>query len=411
MAFYLARKKEEQLNAQVSDICKRKLLGYAESFQALAGSFGGEMQSGEGDRSSVLCARRFWESRQAISNNLREVSHIIENVADEVFTYQPLEERKRRVIVHALRAEGIVIEDICYIPGIAEGKALGISMYSENREGRSSKDVAGMISVLLKQAYEVSVTSPYKVDRTSRSFVFLSEARYIALTGFARVVKDSEMVSGDSYSFLESEKGKLTMLLSDGTGSGEQAGNNSEKVLDLMEKMLEVGYSMEVAVELVNSALFCSGEEHNYPTLDICDICLYDGDCSFYKIGGAVSFVRHAGTPDTIQFDEGEHRELPTKVDVVEGGSLPLGVFQLPQIQHKTLRLMQGDYVIMMSDGVTDALSEKGYEEAMYAAVQELTEQNPRMIAQQLLQMAIRAGQGHIRDDMTILVAGIWEKE
>ena len=150
---------------------------------------------------------------------------------------------------------------------------------------------------------------------------------------------------------------------------------------------------METAVNLVNSALFAEGEEQNHPTLDICDINLYDGSCEFCKVGGSASFVK---------------REK--QVRIIEGGSLPLGIFQTVQLQQNRFRLQSGDIIILMSDGVLDALGECDYENAMEQAISELTEQNPGVIAERLLQLAIRAGKGHIRDDMTILVAGIWEK-
>ena len=49
-------------------------------------------------------------------------------------------------------------------------------------------------------------------------------------------VKEGEKVSGDQYATMESEKGKLILLLSDGTGSGEDASRGSGRVMDLMEK-------------------------------------------------------------------------------------------------------------------------------------------------------------------------------
>lgn len=51
-------------------------------------------------------------------------------------------------------------------------------------------------------------------------------------------------------------KGKLILLLSDGTGSGEDASRGSGRVMDLMEKMLEAGFGTEASVNLLNSALY-----------------------------------------------------------------------------------------------------------------------------------------------------------
>lgn len=92
-----------------------------------------------------------------------------------------------------------------------------------------------MISVLLNRRLQLSAASPFVIDRTPHSFILEEEARFLALTGFAKAIKENETVSGDNYAVIEAEKGRLTVILSDGTGSGEQAGKDSEQVLDLME--------------------------------------------------------------------------------------------------------------------------------------------------------------------------------
>lgn len=183
----------------------------------------------------------------------------------------------------------------------------------------------------------------------------------------------------------------MTILLSDGTGSGEKAGRDSGQVLDLMEKMLEAGYGINSAVGLVNSALYAKGEDMNHPTIDVCHLDLYCGKCDFYKVGGAPSFLKRGNSAETIAM-----------------GNLPLGIFRNIEKEKITRQLQDGDYLIMMSDGVLDAFGEDG-EELLRNAICNLTEQNPGEMAEALLHRAILSCEGHIADDMTILVAGIWE--
>lgn len=376
----------------VADLCKQRLLGYAESFQELARSLGGDFEGKETDRQLFMEAKKVWENRQVIGSNLQEVAQIICQVADEMFRYEPMEEKKKRKIIHAMREEGIIVEDICYIPQAKERKAVAMTLCTDKKSKKPAHDAADMLSVLLGRSLQVSAASPYFIERNIHSFIFVEEPRFFVLSGFSRAVKENETVSGDNYALTESEKGRMTILLSDGTGSGENARRGSERVLDLMEKLLEAGYGMETALQLINAALFARGEEQNHPTLDICDMNLYDGKCSFWKVGGAASFLK-----------KGE------KVEQLVMGNLPLGVFQNIQVQPLHRRLQDGEYLIMMSDGVLDALGEVNYEEAMYDAIAEISEQNPKEIAEKLLQMVIRLSGGRILDDMTILVIGIWE--
>lgn len=269
MALKSKMDKQEERHLEVSDYGKRRLLTYADSFRELAKSFEGSFDCEARDRQALLTARRLWENRQVLSENLNEMAQIMTNVASEVFRYCPLEEKKQKLILHALKSEGIIVTDLFYIERPGERGGIGITMYTDRTGGFTSEEVADMLSVLTNQRLASSVTSPYFVDKTKRNYVFVEEARYVILTGSSKAVKENESISGDNYCMIESEKGKMTVMLSDGMGSGEKACCDSEKVLDLMEKMLEAGYQIDTAVNLVNSALIAKGEEHNMSTLDI----------------------------------------------------------------------------------------------------------------------------------------------
>lgn len=384
--------KDREQIIRVPELCRQRLLGYAESFKELSKEFCGEFAGDNLDRQSVLEERRIWENRQVMSSNLNAVAQIMTKVAEEVISYEPFPEKRKRFIVHALRAEGILADDLCYLPMENGRRAVGMTMYTEKKGGRPAAEVADMLSVLLHRQMQLSVASPYLVDRTSRSFVFVAEASYIALTGLAKAVKEGENLSGDHYSILESEKGRMTVLLSDGTGSGEKASADSERVLDLMEKMLEAGYDLDTAVRIVNTAFFARGEDNGHPTLDVCDLDLYQGSCDFCKVGGVTSFIKHG-----------------TQVEQVTEEGLPLGVFQTVEINKVHKELQGGDYIILMTDGALDGLEEGGYEEAMAQTISGMDEQNPGEIAEKLLQNVLCADKGRILDDMTILVIGLWE--
>ncbi len=253
------------------------------------------------------------------------------------------------------------------------------------------EDAADMISVLLDRRLKLSVSSPYMVEKAPHSFVLEEEARYLVLTGFARAVKENETISGDNYSVLEEDPGRIILMLSDGTGSGEQAGRDSGQVLDLMEKMLEAGYGTEAAINMVNAALFALGEDQNHPTLDLCDIDLYQGTLKLRKAGGAVSFLKR-----------------DVQVEELATGTLPLGIFQKVDAQPLCRTLQDGDFLVMVTDGVVDAFGGEEYERGLLQVLSRMQEVNPEEMAERILRMALVACGGRIRDDMTVGVAGIW---
>lgn len=384
-------REEELRTAQVSDLCRRRLLNYADTFYELSKSYDGEFQPAEGDRQNLLSERRLWENRQIIKGHLTEMAKIMTEAAHEVLCFHPMEERKKRIITSALKEEGIRAENLSYLPQTTGRQAVVMTLSTDKRGGLSAEEVADIVSVLLDMRLQLSVASPYRVEREPHSFILEEEAGFLALTGFSRVTKENETVSGDNFAVMEADKGRITVMLSDGTGSGEKAGKDSEHVLDLMEKMLEAGYSIDGAVNMVNTALFSAGEDRNHPTLDICDIDLYEGICRLRKAGGAVTFLKRE-----------DH------VEQLKSGTLPLGIFRQMELLPIERKLQDGDYLIMVSDGVIDALKEHDYENTLENAISGIREQNPGEIAEKILRMVIYAGGGHILDDMTVGVVGIW---
>lgn len=390
----MRRKREDSgtQTAQVSDLCRRRLLSYADSFRELARSYDREFETERNDREAVLVERRLWENRQIISGHLDEMAKIMTEAACEVLSFSPMEGKKRRLLTQALAEEGIQVEGPCYLPREDGRQAIVLTMSTQRGAKVSVEDAADMISVLLDRRLAPSGGSPYVVEAAPQSFILEEEAGFLALTGFSKAVKENEEVSGDNYAVLESEKGRVTVMLSDGTGSGEKAGRDSERVLDLMEKMLEAGYDMDAAINMVNAALYAAGEDINHPTLDICDIDLYEGSCRMRKIGGAVTFLKRA-----------------QEVEQVSSGTLPLGVFGQVETEPVHRTLQDGDYLIMVSDGVVDAFGGEAYEGSLGSIIGGIQDQNPSEIAERLLRMAICAGAGRIRDDMTVGVIGVWE--
>ena len=389
--------KKELQTAQVSDLCRRRLLNYADSFQELARSYDleftpeTEMQR---DRQTILAERRLWENRQIIRGHLNEMAKIMTEAAYETLRLAPLEPKKRRRLIQAMAEEGIRVENPCCFPQNNGRQAIVVTMKTVKGQKMCAEEAADMISVLLDKRLQLSVSSPYTIESVPHSFILEEEADFLVLTGFSKAVKEEETVSGDNYAVIEAEKGRVTVMLSDGTGSGEQAGKDSEKVLDLMEKMLEAGYNTDAAINMVNTALFAIGEDRNHPTLDICDIDLYQGSCQLRKVGGAVTFLKRPG-----------------EVEQLVCGNLPLGIFQQVETQPLCRKLQDGDYLIMVSDGVVDAFGDEDYENRMVSAIAGINDRNPGEIAERLLRVALCASGGRIQDDMTIGVIGIWENQ
>ena len=221
----------ELYSIQISEMCRQKLLRYADSFYALAKSYEKEMLPKVQDRQTRLLEERLGESRRIIRSNMREMAKVMTEVASEVLVYRPMEQKQAKLLISNMEEEGIVVESPCYLPREDGRNDIALTMYTTRDRTVPVDEVADMISVILDKRLLPSAISPYLVESSPRGFVLEEEAGFHVMTGFSRAVKEGETSSGDNYSVVETENGKLLAMLSDGTGSGETAGKATPLLL------------------------------------------------------------------------------------------------------------------------------------------------------------------------------------
>ena len=174
-------------------------------------------------------------------------------------------------------------------------------------------------------------------------------------------------------------------------GCGSTADEYSTRFIELLEHFLDAGFSEESALGLLNDT-FADNDMSGIPvTIDMCSINEYEGKADFFKMGAVPSFIKSRdGT-----------------VRVVEASSLPAGVISGSIIDHEGVELKDGDYIIMMSDGVLDAIPFYDKEKHMKELIEGIEERMPQAIAERILSEVYFYDE-KIADDMTVLVTGIW---
>ena len=380
---------------------RRKLLTYADSIRELADSFV-ETKNGENseendfkeNRNDYIWRRKLLENKSLMAEHLQGMAQIMTSVADEARHCEPVGERRFRQIAHAFKEIGVQIKNLYLIENESGRLEVSVSMKNIKKNTLSSEEIGDLLSVLLNIRLVCAGDNPFFVGDEWRTFYYMEEAGYHVLTGVAAAVKETEKISGDNYTFFEAGVGNETAILSDGMGSGEKACADSTMVVELMQKFLEAGFQIETAIQMINSSLVSGEENANMSTLDLCSIDLYSGECRFVKVGSASSYIKR------------QHL-----VDRISAGNLPMGIFQKPDMEIISRKLMDGDYIIMFSDGILDALSQGSGEEMLTEIIGSSDLENPGEMANSILNFCIHQCRGHIRDDMTVMVIGIWKKE
>ena len=139
----------------------------------------------------------------------------------------------------------------------------------------------------------------------------------------------------------------------------------SEMVLDLVERFLEAGFSVETAIRMMNSAMVMKGADDLYSTVDLCKINLYTGMASYIRSGQSdVALLRGGGGGM-----------------VVTSQSLPVGAQVQMDISVQETKLTGGDFVVMVTDGVLEYLHVKNRKDTMQEIIESIQTNNPGILA------------------------------
>lgn len=351
------------------------------------------MQIFEKARLNLAWYNRLLENREIIAQQLDAMAYIMEDCADQ--SKDITNEMKPYLAEVKFRAKerGLMIKN----PHLYEDKKnrweFTCDVYAKNSGCISTKELTRAVSIGLERDMCPHKDGRSMISPQGTSAVFVEDTCFHETHAVARRVQDGGTVSGDNYSFLEMDDGQMTVMLSDGMGSGDTACKESGLVLELLEKFLEAGFTEETALQMMNSAMVIRGEDDLYSTVDICSIDLYTGVCELYKIGAAATFIKHSDY-----------------VECVESCTLPVGAACHLEMKKTTKQLEDGEFLVMVSDGVLEYLQAKDPQADMCALLQIIEYQHPGQIADAVLNAVLDQTGGIVKDDMTILVCGVWRK-
>lgn len=338
---------------------------------------------------------RFLESRDTVIVQFRELASILEEFSGQMERATDITADCEDVLRAVFRRHRIKVENLLILEYENQQKEAFLTVRSMNGRCMTARDAAALVGKAMgKGRWSAARDSKNIITRNPATFRFVEEGKYRMLFGAARQARLGEMVSGDNYTFREGEGlyRQVIMSLSDGMGSGPLASEDSSKVIELTEQLLETGFSARSALKLVNTVLLLAGTEQNPATLDLCCVDLTSGVLEAMKLGAVPTFI--LGKDGT---------------ELLEAGSLPMGVTKTVEPALLSRKLWDNDRIIMVSDGVLEALPGEKKEETMQEFLNGMGPGSPQEMAERILQFVLSLG-GAPEDDMTVLVGGIFER-
>ncbi len=334
------------------------------------------------------------QSREGCAVQLDAFAHMIQHATKELDASIISDEYMEKKLKVCFAKHGLKLLSTVFL--VTEDGRYEIHVTAKVTKGQcmETKAVCGLVSDCVGREMELAYDERLVLGMEYATIVCVECMRYYTLQGVAKISKGCEKISGDNFSMVEMQDGKRCMILSDGMGAGESAYRESTLVVEMLEELLEAGFPKETALQMLNTALVMGREEVRFSTIDMSVFDLYTGNCEFVKAGASMTFVKRQG-----------------EVTVIKSTSLPIGVVPRLELESEKLQLAAGDIVIMVTDGVLDALP-IGEQEILLKKIIEGTEKsNLKELAHHILEQVLSCSGEIPLDDMTVLAAGIWSLE
>ncbi|WP_138203408.1 stage II sporulation protein E [Haloimpatiens lingqiaonensis] len=344
---------------------------------------------------SELLNIRLQEGRKILSEQINNMAKSIKEATNDFAYGVRFNVALERDVIRILNKEKIKYEDItCFID--KNGRSvIKLAMKSCGNKQKCVKEILPLIDEVTGRSMCIEEEGCFIDANTGECTINFKEMPKYHISSYVkRKCKDGEEYNGDSYSFGKGNDGNYLMLLSDGMGSGPEASEESAAVVEMIENFMNSGFSEGTSIDAVNSIMSLKFyEEEKFSTVDLANVNLYTGEADFIKVGAASTFIKKANN-----------------VKVIESKSLPIGILDKVDVDLKKFNLQNGDIVVMLTDGVIDYNNENvGKNDWVIKYLEKSNSNNPREIAEGLMEQSLKLSKGKVRDDMTVMVSKVYD--
>jgi len=333
---------------------------------------------------------RLSECRELLSQQISNIGNSISEIVQEFNLNIKFNVDIENSIRRAFNRNNISYRDIFCFNNKSNRLVIKLSMDACGGSQLCIKEMLPLINGVTGKCMCVS-DDGCNIDPLMKScnITFEETPKYHVATYVSGKCKEGEKHNGDSYSFGKLSDGTYMTIVSDGMGSGPQAGQESSVAVELIERFAKVGFNKLTAINTVNSLMTIKfSENEKFSTLDLSSIDLYEGEIDFMKVGAVASFIKREG-----------------EVEVINSRTLPIGVLDKPDIDITKKKIKNGDFIIMVSDGVLDYESEAaGKVDWIVDFLKSSRCNDAKELCEAIINKAKELSGGKVKDDMTVIV-------
>lgn len=348
-------------------------------------------------RRDQVWGSRLSECRELVGQQMQAVGEIMQTLSGQMELDCIFLEGMEDALTAALKKQGFHPQKVLVTEEKSgRGRQVRITLPACGGKGVCRDKILPLVKKILDCPVVLLEEGTCAVDAEGHSCAlhFREEPVFAIHTATAFAPAEEGRPTGDAAAFLETEKGRALLALSDGMGTGAEAAKESRVAIELLEQFTEAGFDRELSVKMINSALLLRRGEETYATLDICEIDLFNGHAEFVKLGAVASYIWRND-----------------RVISLRSTTLPAGILKQVSPETNEMLLKDGDMLFLVTDGITDALG--GEEKTagwLKGKLLAFPMANPEDAAEYILQEAKKERKDDRRDDMTVLAGRFWKK-
>ena len=321
------------------------------------------------------------EAKLMLAEQLGGIAEVFKNLSTTISQKLKIDVAKESEIIENLaKVQVLCTECLVY----DSGNSVNVNLTVRDRDFLPNR-IEKAVSTVLNSKLEVH-SCVHSNQKHFQNILLKTKNNYEIIYGCAGATKAGNLSSGDTYSISKLENNKVLFSICDGMGSGEGAKNISKLSVSLIESFYKVGFDSSVIFKIVNGMLSQRGEEE-FSAVDLGIVDLHSGILDLYKVGAPCSFIKHKDT-----------------TEVLKTGALPLGIIGDVKPYVQNVMLQNGDYVILVSDGVIDEI---GGVKEVSDLINNFSDTNPQTVANELIGYCVKHSLKYPKDDMTALVVKI----
>lgn len=259
-------------------------------------------------------------------DQLNYISKRIESAMDEESIVSTNNSELEQKIIEALKKDGIEAQSV-HLSKDNRNFLKGVISIDEQEINENKQRIKTVLSNVIQ--------APFILEFEQNKIILKEVNPYMIQCAALCRAKDQETVCGDQAIGFSIDKKRYCLILSDGMGCGRQAGAYSELTVSVLKRLLQGGMSISNTLNILRSVIRFNPKE-TFSTLDLCILNLETGIADFYKSGAYDSYLLK---------EDGCIR--------IDGGGIPMGLSEDEQIIHKRISFSEGDFLVMISDGLT----------------------------------------------------------